>query len=982
MILGSLIMVFGCLASFMATLNLLWPRVSLLEALFMAPGLGLSVSAWLALLLKSIPIMRKGVAPEVVVLTIFLQLLVIAYNWPGVYKKYRDGAPRYTREFRQHRHALWMLGAMSVWWYYMSYIHYLLPRGSEHITGGSVYADLPFHLNLTTSFLNGCNEWATVFSSLMSSFYAGVTLAYPFMPDFFISVLVAGGMTLRWALVLTSWVLLSSLFSLIYIFNYRVSGSPRVGMLSVWFTLFAGGLGAFYYAAERADWYTWDSLTNSAFQHGPDFVLYWSGGRSAYWFSLPAHILFPQRTVQHAYPLALSAMLCIWHGMMGCPPPDKDTKDGEEGAGALGAGAGGWELTGEEQVFEELRVMRRSSTGSVEAAGSGSGGGGEEGGSGSGSGSRGASTSFGDSSSTELEYSSGIGGSGVRLRAQTSGKGGSGSSSGGGAATSGRRAGEDVNGKKLAPVGGAGSPTAAGALASSTTPSTPTASSLKPAAAYFGFETQRCLFVFAGFLTGLIPLMQPHSYVSIGIIILIAAGLHTGTLALQALIWRGRAAQHLLSTVLLWTSYGLTAMSMGAPQFLKHFVHRVTFGVGTRGNGFVRWSAAWAEEGKGEGPVQTWWKALGIFVPCFLLALPLTRTLQQRALWAGYAVLFTVCNLVMFQPWHLDNTKLFYVYVFGASGYVALVLHRVLRLLSDAGGSVQGSTRLPACCKLPLRLLGYALALCACIALTFSGAMATWREMLNYAKLYDDIDFDLAEYIKETTPTDAIFLHDLTQANHIRVESSLAGRQVAHGFAGWLHSHGINSNQRQFELMGAINGEYDGVAALARHNITYITVDASSKNNFNYAFLDDTTDFVATNGKYSLYKVLPAVRSGAWQYKTCAIGGEAKKSDCLSAGCWHFGQGKCMDKPRKRKVEDCLYGKPSAATASPETCRSEGCVWVKDFPGPWCQRPGWGVPERIPQLRPGVGGSDCGWHNMNTQECVDKGCVWRTPPDP
>ncbi len=251
-----------------------------------------------------------------------------------------------------------------------------------------------------------------------------------------------------------------------------------------------------------------------------------------------------------------------------------------------------------------------------------------------------------------------------------------------------------------------------------------------------------------------------------------------------------------------------------------------------------------------------------------------------------------------------------------------------------------------------------------------------------------DIDFDLADYIRESTPPEAIFLHDITQSNHIRVESSLAGRQVSHGFAGWLHSHGIDANARRFDLEKALRGDYDGAGALQRNNISYITVDAGSKNNFNYAFLDDVSDFMATNGKYSLYRVLPQVRSGAWAPRACSstggggAGGDAKKPECLAAGCWFHGPGRCMDKPRKRKVEDCLAGKPSAATASPETCRAEGCVWVADFPGPWCQKPGWGKPERIPQLRPGHPGSDCGWHNMNTQDCVDKGCVWRTPPDP
>lgn len=45
-------------------------------------------------------------------------------------------------------------------------------------------------------------------------------------------------------------------------------------------------------------------------------MLYWvpgAGHRSqAFWYGMVAHILFPQRTVQHAYPLALSALLVLW----------------------------------------------------------------------------------------------------------------------------------------------------------------------------------------------------------------------------------------------------------------------------------------------------------------------------------------------------------------------------------------------------------------------------------------------------------------------------------------------------------------------------------------------------------------------------------------------------------------------------------------------------------------------------------------------
>ncbi len=360
------------------------------------------------------------------------------------------------------------------------------------------------------------------------------------------------------------------------------------------------------------------------------------------------------------------------------------------------------------------------------------------------------------------------------------------------------------------------------------------------------------------------------------------------------------------------------------------------------------------------------------------------RSREHRVFFLGLTTLFVVCNLVMFQPWHLDNTKLFYVWVFGASGYVALVLDHWLRATFDEGGAlVRAAPAGPL--RWGVRGVGLLGGVAAFIALTFSGAFATWREMLNYAKLYDDIDFDLADWIVENTPPNATFLHDISQSNHIRVESSLAGRQVAHGFNGWLHSHGINSNERRYQLMAVLNGDENGVRGLQENKIDYITVDAAGKNNFNYAFLDDVSNLVATNGKYSIYKVLPHVRSKKWASKPCSVGGKPvglEKNDCLAAGCWFWDNApqerRCMEKPRKRKVEDCLVGKG----ASPEICRSEGCVWVQGYPGPWCQKPGWGKPEKIQMRRPGQPGSDCGWHNMNTQDCVDKGCVWSTPDDP
>ena len=67
--------------------------------------------------------------------------------------------------------------------------------GTNFMTRGTTWADLPFHLNIISSFLYGANVDATVFRPLASVFYSNTSLAYPFLPDFHAAYNVAAG---RW----------------------------------------------------------------------------------------------------------------------------------------------------------------------------------------------------------------------------------------------------------------------------------------------------------------------------------------------------------------------------------------------------------------------------------------------------------------------------------------------------------------------------------------------------------------------------------------------------------------------------------------------------------------------------------------------------------------------------------------------------------------------------------------------------------------
>eukprot|EP00299_Pterocystis_sp_00344_P014687 c7290_g1_i2.p1 GENE.c7290_g1_i2~~c7290_g1_i2.p1 ORF type:complete len:717 (+),score=121.33 c7290_g1_i2:350-2500(+) len=707
---------------------------------------------------------------------------------------------------------------MGLWWIYMNHIHFLLRRGNEHLCGGSVYADLPFHLNLATSFIYGCNKDATITSSLLSLFFAGEALAYPFMPDFYVGALTAAGFSLRYALVVPGSILLTAMFALLYHFTYRFTQSSLCGLLSIPLTLFAGGIGGYYYIQKQPDWWTWSVLTSTEFTHGPDHVLYWVDRRSAFWFSLPAHILFPQRTVHHAYPLAITVFLLIWTAL--------------------------------EAKVESAKLKSN----------------------------------------------------------------------------------DDVD------------------------------NALHTKVTLYTTQQSLALFAFAGFVTALIPLMQPHSFISVGIVILVVAILQT----IEILI--GKPSRQVFGLhVLRWATYGLVSFALGLPQFFKYFFHRVTFGSGSRGTAFVRYNPAWIEEGKGESPATMWFRALGLMVPIFLFSMFLLPSKLHRYFHAGLTVLFVVCSVIMFQPWHLDNTKLFYVWVFGATACVAWAISSALRAIN----------RIPFILRIPLRVLVGAVF----ISLIFSGALACWREMLNNAKTYDDTDFDFANWLVENTPADAIFMGDITKSSHISVESSLAGRQIAVGFPGWLSSHGISSHSRKQSLMHVMKGNIQGISSLREQNISYVVVEGWAHDKFDLEFLHEISDPVATNGKFTVFKVLDEIRNGGFKITACPEGGQNKKS-CWSAGCLYFPNAaqsqQCIRKPRERQVADCHV-------SSAAECRQNGCLWYEGFAGPWCHQPRWQVageqgPEKIKQLTPPIPGSDCGWENMNERSCVARGCLWRPAP--
>src|SRR5256712_13407738 len=84
----------------------------------------------------------------------------------------------------------------------------------------------------------------------------------------------------------------------------------------------------------------------------------------------------------------------------------------------------------------------------------------------------------------------------------------------------------------------------------------------------------------------------------------------------------------------------------------------------------------------GSGPPPWFWtRKTGLFIPLLLLALlsPLVLRGRARLLIAPFSLVFLIANLVKFQPWDWDNSKLLVFWYLASAVAVGALLVRLCR---------------------------------------------------------------------------------------------------------------------------------------------------------------------------------------------------------------------------------------------------------------------------------------------------------------
>lgn len=197
-------------------------------------------------------------------------------------------------------------------------------------SAGSAWYDLSFHAALTSSFLYGEN-FPPAYTLLPPE-----ALLYPFMPDFLTAALMAAGLGLRSALLVTELPLALLITGLFYTFALRITRSQRAAILATALFLLNGGLG---FVELLRDWRA----------SGKGFLNFWSAlsvnyanawERGLHWANLIVDTFLPQRASLFGLPLALmifTIFAAVWHRSHGEAERNGSGAGGKDDAGdALG----------------------------------------------------------------------------------------------------------------------------------------------------------------------------------------------------------------------------------------------------------------------------------------------------------------------------------------------------------------------------------------------------------------------------------------------------------------------------------------------------------------------------------------------------------------------------------------------------------------------------------------------------------------------
>jgi hypothetical protein len=230
-----------------------------------------------------------------------------------------------------------------------------------------------------------------------------------------------------------------------------------------------------------------------------------------------------------------------------------------------------------------------------------------------------------------------------------------------------------------------------------------------------------------------------------------------------------------------------------------------------------------------------WWLNWGFTLPAAAAgAVLLCRGAAPRAqarlalgLFAPFAVLFALVNLIQFQPWTWDNNKILIWAAVGVAGLAAVPVSWLL--FGEAPALLHRVTNHA---QPPLRRAGRIGGAALFAVMIASGGLDVWRLLHTRAfiyTIYDDEGAYLAEWARANTAPDSVWL---TATNHTHWVWGLTGRQPMMGYQGWLWTHG-HDYQGLLDSVRSMFAAPGNRRLSSRYGISYAVVGPNEREEFN-----------------------------------------------------------------------------------------------------------------------------------------------------
>lgn len=275
-----------------------------------------------------------------------------------------------------------------------------------------------------------------------------------------------------------------------------------------------------------------------------------------------------------------------------------------------------------------------------------------------------------------------------------------------------------------------------------------------------------------------------------------------------------------------WGMYLLCVLVLAIPQLLFW-----TFGQVAEG-GFLRGHFNWGNQ----GDFYPWFYLKNLGVPLILIiGAVCTGRKKSKHLLLPALVIWFLAEFIVFTPNVYDNNKLLY------AAYLLLCLAaadyavEVYKQLQNIGGA-----RWFAGLFLFFSML--------------SAVLTLGREAVSEYELYPADHVELAQYVEENTPADAVFL---THTHHNNELPSLTGRSIVCGADTFLYFHGIDTTQRKQHVQLMYESPMDNMDLYDLYNVSYVVVSSWERSSYalNENFFAENFELVFSNTGINLYKV-------------------------------------------------------------------------------------------------------------------------------